>query len=99
MTLQPIGAGGDTPAFTDERFASSPFKTEDLSSLGFLWAINRYVFHPRGWALSWSDVEQTWQLWGDGTEVWQFDHATDIERQALFEGTLARLAAEYRVKK
>lgn len=99
MTLQPIGKGGaETPAFDDNRWASTPFKTDDLPDLGFLWAINRLVFHPRGWALSWSREEQSWQLWGDGTEAWQFDYETDKERQAVFEKTLADLKAAYQEK-
>lgn len=50
----------------------------ELRDVGFLWLINRVVFHPRGYALalhfSESDTNRRnctgWSLLGDGTEPW-----------------------------
>ena len=95
MSLQPIGLGGDVPAFHDERWSSQPFDNRAFVDSGLLWALNRMVLHPRGFALSWSDKAQEWNLWGDGTECWTFEHDLDVERQRVFEATLATLRDAY----
>jgi hypothetical protein len=98
--LRPIGKGGEgTPAFDDKRPASEPFDNRVFVDSGLLWALNRLVLHPRGFALSWDDTEQTWQLFGDGTECWAFEHDTDITRQAVYETTLRTLTEAYAAKR
>jgi len=49
----------------------------DLIDDGILWAINRTLLHPRGYALAWSPSEREFYLQGDGSETWRF--ATDEE--------------------
>jgi hypothetical protein len=52
-----------------------------FQSAGFLWLINRVVFHPRGFALAFhiNDNKEVvgWSLQGDGSEPFVFDNATD----------------------
>jgi hypothetical protein len=47
---------------------------DELRTSGLLWLINRVVFHPRGWALSFHYDDNGecfgWSLQGDGSEVW-----------------------------
>ncbi len=62
----------------------------EMRSTGVLWAINRYLFHPRGYALALTFAEdgsyEGWQLLGDGTDVWSFaeDEQEDMERFEAF---------------
>lgn len=77
-----------------------PFK--DLRAYGILWAINRYLFHPRGYALALHypdgvtveqiknfEVEPTgWSIMGDGTEPWAFTEKDDDEQFMAFEQLL-----------
>lgn len=61
---------------------------------GILWAINRYIFHPRGLALALhvdDDGNPTgWELLGDGSETWCYDDDTDDDGLRLFNRTLSR---------
>ena len=55
---------------------------KEFQESGILWALNRYVFHPRGFGLAFTVDDKTeevdgWFLIGDGTEVWSFDSETD----------------------
>lgn len=66
---------------------------------GVLWAINRAVFHPRGFALA-IDTGTVdgkpigWSLHGDGSEPWKFvDDAMEDDRFAAFEALLAAARA------
>lgn len=74
---------------------SDPRPFEDLPDSGVLWAINRTLFHPRGYALAVQfddDGAATgWMILGDGAEVWAFDDDTDDEKFLAFEDTLRAL--------
>lgn len=78
----------------------------ELSSSGVLWAINRMVFHPRGYALTLikdGDGNATgWYLQGDGKEPWKYQpDAGEDESFRAFEHTLymqALPAAQQRVQ-
>lgn len=54
---------------------------------GLLWLINTTVFHPRGYALGLGKDQfgnvMGWELFGDGTEPWQF--ACDDTTKAMLE--------------
>lgn len=54
---------------------------EDFRDEGLLWAINRVLFHPRGYAVAFVYEDDGkvagWQLLGDGSEVWKFEDKTD----------------------
>ncbi len=71
---------------------------EDLRGTGVLWAINKYLFHPRGFALSLEyrepykegDAPIGWQLLGDGTESWQFDEDSEQEAFIRFESFIQK---------
>lgn len=66
----------------------------DLRDTGVLWAINRFLFHPLGFALAVEVADGTgeheegtplsWSLQGDGTECWSFKEADDDDRFAKF---------------
>ena len=88
----------DGPAFDGEQWKSEPFGVRALIDNGFLWAFNRYCLHPRGFALSWSEDLQGFELWGDGTAPWSFGAEVDADRRSLFEATLARLTEDYATK-
>lgn len=64
---------------------------------GVLWAINRHVFHPRGFALALhidDDGKATgWSVMGDGTESWTFTPEDDDACFAKFEQFLHDLSA------
>ena len=49
-----------------------PRQPVDLRADGFLWLINRSVFHPRGYALAVDTEDGSFWLLGDGTEPWSF---------------------------
>ena len=55
----------------------------ELQAAGLLWLINRVVFHPQGYALTFhceADGSVTgWSMQGDGTEPWSFTAADDDE--------------------
>lgn len=68
----------------------------DLFDTGVLWAINRALFHPRGFALALETDTKSggvvlgWSLHGDGSEPWKFtDDALEDQRFAAFEALLA----------
>ena len=76
-----------------------------IKSKGVLWAMNRYIFHPRGFALaliypddaSLSDIENGycqptgWEMLGDGTEIWSFSQDCDEDGFKKFKGFLSEL--------
>jgi hypothetical protein len=71
--------------------SNQPRPFQDLSDSGLLWLINATVFHPRGYTLALVVVDgqpQGWDLLGDGTEPWRYDHDMDAKFAAA-EATLA----------
>lgn len=69
----------------------------DLRADGVLWAVNRALFHPRGFALAVDTESGELTLLGDGSEVWQYAspvvedaHFADFE--ALLERARTRTA-------
>jgi hypothetical protein len=55
---------------------------EEFREVGLLWALNRYLLHPRGYAIAFHFDKPFnevigWELLGDGSEVWAFDEETD----------------------
>ncbi len=69
---------------------------EELSTTGVLWAINRTVFHPLGYALGiHTDPDGTvtgWSILGDGTQPWKY--LPDVEEDTLFETFHALLGGD-----
>lgn len=68
-----------------------------FSETGILWAINRQVFHPRGFALALHRDDHGhlvgWSIEGDGAEPWRFDdEAAERACFLAFERLLAGLA-------
>lgn len=70
---------------------------EDMCSIdparetAVLWAINRYLFHPRGFALAFviDDGKVVgWEVIGHGDEVWTFSTEDDDDGFAKFEAFL-----------
>lgn len=80
----------------DEPREFEPFET--MRDQGVLWAINRYLFHPRGYALALMVEEDGtvsgWSIQGDGSEVWTFTSEDDDRLFAAFEAFLASLTPE-----
>ena len=84
----------------DTRFSEPTDETTarpwvDLFDTGVLWAINRTLFHPRGFGLAVETDAATgavigWSLHGDGSEPWKFeDNEMEDARFAAFEALLA----------
>ena len=84
---------------------TQPRPFEDMSSIepgvetGVLWAINRYIFHPRGFALAFHFDDNRrltgWSVFGDGTkEVWAYESESDDDGFRKFEAFLASLRCE-----
>ena len=75
---------------------TDPRPIEDLHSTGLLWAINRVLLHPRGYALALVyKADRTlvgWELLGAGDEPWQY--LDDIEETDLMDAFEALLAAQ-----
>lgn len=66
-----------------------------MSNTGVLWAINRYLFHPRGYALALVQNDDGevigWQVLGDGKEVFTFFENSDDNKFVRFESFLEKL--------
>jgi hypothetical protein len=76
---------------------------ESARSTGLLWAINKVLMHPRGFALTWEYPESAtpeeivlgavapcgFSVAGDGTEAWQFEEGLDDRGFERFETFLA----------
>lgn len=69
----------------------------EFREAGLLWAVNRYVLHPRGYALAFQFEKRDgvpvgdplgWSIEGDGSETWHFPEAMDDEGMAAFERLL-----------
>lgn len=80
----------------------------ELRLHGLLWAINRYLLHPRGFALALhfddgTDAENDltapptgWSILGDGSETWNFTEADDDRLMRAFEAFLGEHHARTR---
>lgn len=81
------GFDGTEDAEDETRRSSSV----DLLSDGVLWAINRCVYHPRGFALALDSELGGFTLHGNGTEPWCFQaDAVEDEKFAAHEALLER---------
>ncbi len=74
----------------DER---RPFS--ELRNRGVLWAVNKTLFHPRGYALAFhydddeAATEPTgWSIFGNSSEVWTMTEEMDDRGFAAFEALL-----------
>ena len=77
MTNRPLSPEKDVPV--------------NLRADGVLWAINRVLFHPRGFALGYNQEAGTFVLLGDGTETWCYGPpVNEDEHYANFEALLNR---------
>lgn len=80
---------------TRERGADGVYREQlgdDLTSNGVLWAINRVLFHPRGFALGYDREAHTFEVWGNGDEPWTFDSPVpENELYAAFETMLSEI--------
>lgn len=65
------------------------FDLGELRHKGVLWAINRHLFHPMGYALALVLEDDGsisgWQLMGAGDEVWSFAPESDDEGFEKFQ--------------
>lgn len=77
-----------------EKAEARPFG--EIRETGFLWLINKALFHPRGYALAFvkdPDGNTTgWTVLGDGLEPWCFTEEIDHEYFNKAERTLAEYA-------
>lgn len=71
-----------------EEQALLPFSA--IRSSGLLWAINKTLMHPRGYALGLDD-DEGWTVYGDGTEPWSFGEG--VPEDDLFNAFEALLAS------
>ena len=58
-----------------------------LEQDGILWAINRQIFHPKGFCLGLTEAGN-FVLMGDGSETWHFDEALDNRKKVAFDRLL-----------
>ena len=58
-----------------------------LEQDGILWAINRQIFHPKGFCLGLTEAGN-FVLMGDGSETWHFDEALDNRKKMAFDELL-----------
>lgn len=71
--------------------AAEPMTPFDFSDDGVLWAINRTLFHPRGYAIGYDSASREWFLLGDGSEPWRYADTLDEEKSyRAFKALLAR---------
>lgn len=77
----------------------------ELRPTGILWAINRHIFHPRGYALAldWpegadpdTDAPDGFTIYGDGSEPWAFEPDTDDSGFAAFSKFMKSLTRKGR---
>lgn len=65
---------------------------DELVDDGLLWAINRYIFHPRGMALMWGeDHEGDYFGMASFSETVQFDQEMDDDGMERWESFLNRI--------
>jgi len=64
----------------DYDYAPAEEHEVDLVDSGLLWLINRQVFHPRGFALSYDPETGAFYLNGNGVDVWSY--AEDVDENA-----------------
>lgn len=57
----------------------------DFREDGILWALNRAVFHPRGFALGVSPGDNKLFLYGDGSEAWSYAESMNETENKLFD--------------
>lgn len=77
----------------DQQVPARPFS--EMADNGVLWAVNRTLFHPRGFALWFGTDEHGvslgWGIDGDGTEPWSFGPDIDeVGKMRAFEALLER---------
>jgi hypothetical protein len=87
---------------TDDDPDCELFAWTDLRANGLVWALNRYILHPRGLALAsfTEDVPDDedhapkvgWQILRADDGVWSFDTETDLLGRARFDAFMAYVA-------
>lgn len=80
-------------ADSDDMEDNNPSTPADLHDDGILWMLNRTVFHPRGFAAGFDPVTGNFQIFGDGTESWNYAESmeqAENERFRAFEALLER---------
>ncbi len=72
------------------RDIAPPQPFNDLRASGVLWAINKHLFHPQGFALAFARDDDGnlvgWNILGDGSEPWEF--ADDEPEASAFAALL-----------
>lgn len=81
---------------------------DEFRSRGVLWAVNRVLFHPRGFALAihqskfalpGEETFRGFQIWGNGDEPWTYDAPVDEnERMRAFEALLLEATVDQKLQ-
>lgn len=66
---------------------------QELLDNGVIWAINRVLFHPRGYALGINTEDATFELWGNGDEPWEFRSVDEDAKMKAFNALLESVTA------
>lgn len=80
---------------------NEPSDWAEFRDNGLLWALNRFVLHPRGFALAISYPDGTenpaegWQIMISEDGIWAYDETTDLDGQRKFHDFIGRLAREH----
>jgi hypothetical protein len=68
---------------------------QDVLDTGLLWAINRVLLHPRGYALALNGDTGQMTLWGNGDQPWEFrSPINEDEKMRAFNELLASVTKE-----
>lgn len=70
---------------------TKPFDTTWLLGTGLLYEFNRQVLHPMGYALSVNVDTGLFQLWGDGSEPWEYSDEIDAQFVGMLQKTFREI--------
>lgn len=66
---------------------------QELLDNGVIWAINRVLFHPRGYALQLNVADGMFKIWGNGDEPWEFRGVDEDAKMKAFNALLESVTA------
>lgn len=61
---------------------------QEMLDNGLVWAINRVLLHPRGYAMQIDRASGQVQLWGNGDQPWEFRSVDEDAKMKAFNALL-----------
>lgn len=68
--------------------------TQEAFDCGLIWAINRVLMHPQGYALAMDPQSGEITIWGDGDEPWEFQGIDEKAKMEAFRALLASVTPQ-----